>query len=124
MDNFNRKVANTQSLNDALYHAIQQLLYKKEYDVNSGTLTDPFISSTSVTQALNEAIGYGGGFTLRTEIGGYWLFHYAPGIKASITKNEGENLINIKISRSLIIKVAEKCLSEFKGLPVQLSLFV
>jgi hypothetical protein len=113
----------TGSFYDAVYQAVKGLLYRRYYDVNNGKLTEPCIATDTAVNALNSAIGHGGGHTLSPHVGNYWFFEYWPGIKASLCRSEGEKIINEKVSRSLIIKVAEECLKEYRGQNVQLSLF-
>lgn len=113
----------TGSFYDAVYQGVKGLLYRQYYDVNTGQLTKPCIATDTAINALNKAIGLGGGHTLHPHVGNYWMFEYWPGIKASLYRSEGEKIINEKVSRSLIIKVAEECLKEYKGQNVQLSLF-
>ena len=113
----------TGSFYDAVYQGVKGLLYRRYYDVNTGQLTEPCIATDTAINALNKAIGYGGGHTLHPHVGNYWMFEYWPGIKASLCRSEGERIINEKVSRSLIIKVAEECLKEYKGQNVQLLFF-
>lgn len=113
----------TGSFSEAVYHSVKGLLHRRFYDVNTGQLTEPCIATETAIEALNKAIGYGGGHTLNPRVGDYWLFEYWPGIKASLCRSDGDKIINEKINRSLIIKVAEECMKEFKCQNVQLSLF-
>lgn len=113
----------TGSFHAAVYQSVKGLLYRQYYDVNTDKLTDPCINSDTAVNALNKAIRLGGGHTLRPHVGSYWLFEYSTGIKASLCRSEGERIINEKISRSLLIRIAEQCLYEFRGQNLQLSLF-
>lgn len=113
----------TGSFYEAVYHSVKGLLYRQFYDVNTGELTEPCISTKTAIQALNKAIGYGGGHTLNPNIGNYWMVEYWPGIKLTLVKSKGEEIVNEKVNRSMVLQIAEKCLSEYKGENVQLSLF-
>jgi hypothetical protein len=107
----------------ATTEVVKGLLCHEIYDVNSKTLQAPFKTYASAIEALNAAIRHGGGHTLHPHIGGYWLAEYYPGIKISLTHNEGEEFITEKVSRSLVIQIAEKCLQEYKYKNIQLTLF-
>lgn len=108
------KTQNDSSFYDAVYYAVKRLLYKRYYDVSNEKLTERVITTGTAERALNDVIGYGGGFTFQ-RIGDYFLFDYAPGIKVSLSRSDGKSIIEEKVNRALVIKVAEECMKEFRG---------
>jgi len=105
----------------AAEYAIKSLLDREFFEVNTGKLINPTITATTAIQALNGVIGLGGGHTMR--IGNYWMIEYWPGIKVTLTKSIGEEIIEVPVPRRLVIQIAEKHLNEVTNKHRQLSLF-
>lgn len=102
---------------------IKGLLMSKYYDVESGKTCSYLTGSDTAVTALNKAIGLGGGSSFGENIGSYWFCDYYPGIRISLWKKDSEEIVTEKVSRALVLKLAEECLLEHRRAPMQLSLF-
>ena len=110
---------------NATFISIKGLLHSQLCVVDNGAETTVMkcINLKNAVDALNKAIGAGGGHSIHPKIGRYWFFEYWPGIKLTLLKSVGENIISEKIERKLAIKIANECLFEFKNNCTQLKLF-
>lgn len=105
-----------------LAHIAADYLLQRHYIDENGKRTK-YLDNPSVTQALKNAIGYGGGFTLRSPIENYFNIEYHPGINIKAWRDDGDIVSVIEIPRKLVIEAAQEIWDRYHNKSMQLRLF-
>lgn len=100
-----------------------RLLYTTYFCIDSGRKTNPVIdTSLSLMEALQEAVGLGGGTWIPDTFKPYWMFNYFPSLSIELLKTVDDKVITEAVSKKRLLYSAEKIWNEKKKIG-QLVLF-
>lgn len=100
-----------------------RLLYTQYFDVQSHKKTEPVIeTSTSIIEALQKAVGLGGGTWIPDAFKPYWMFNYFPSLTIELLKTIDGKVITEVVSKKILLLSAARLWNNNKKTG-QLSLF-
>ena len=86
-----------------------RLLHTQYFDVQTDKKTEPVIeTSTSVIEALQKAVGLGGGTWIPDAFNPYWMFNYFPSLTIELLKTINGKVITEVVSKKRLLFSAER----------------